>query len=97
MIRCPGVPNFFNRFIILDLLLCKTADDLKGACAYTTCLRAILCEVNWIAIAVARSIKSCPVLTRDQRCVVFCSSFMLSKGVTHALFVLAYSSTPVVS
>ena len=71
-------------------------DDLKGACTYTTYLRAIVREVTWPVIVVAGRIKSFPVLNRDQSCVVLCSSFILSKGVSHVLFVLVSSFTPTV-
>ena len=78
----------------MDFLLCETVDDLKVECTCTTCLSLVLREVTWPATVVARSIQSCPVLTRDQSCVVLCSSFLLGKGVFHALFVLASFSIP---
>ena len=52
---------------------------MKLAFTYTTCLREIVSEVTWIVSVVARSIKSCPVLTREQSLVVLHSSFFLVK------------------
>ena len=81
----------------MDLVMCESVDDLKGACTCTTYLREIIREVTWIATVVALSIQSFPVLARYESCVVFCSSYMLSKGVSCALFVLASFSTPAIS
>ena len=94
MSRCSGVTNWL---ILLNLLLCKIVDDLKGACTCTARVRAIVREVVWIATVVARRIQSCPVFTWDQSCVVFRSSFLLSKGASHALFVMESSSNPAIS
>ena len=85
-------PIFVNELILMDFLLCKTADDLKGTCNCTTCLREILHKVTWLATVVARIIQSFPFLARYQSCVVFCSSFLCIKYVSYALFVLASSS-----
>ena len=87
-------PIFVNRLILLDFILWKNVYDLKGSCTCKACLRELVCKMTWIATVLARSIKSCPVLTRYQSCVVLCSSFMLSKGVSHELFVLASYYTP---
>ena len=76
----------------MDLLLCKILDDLKGECICTTRLREIICEVTWLATVVARSIQSCTIHAWDQSCVVFCYSFLLSKGVSDAPFVMEYYS-----
>ena len=65
-------PIFVNWLILLSFILCETSDELRGACTCTTCLRAIIRGVNWLATVVARSIQIYPVLTRDQSCVVFC-------------------------
>ena len=78
----------------MNFLLCKILYDLKGACTCMTHLREILHEVNWITKIVECIIKSCPLLTRDKICIVFYSSFLLIKCVSHALFVMASSSTP---
>ena len=96
MSRCPGVPIVVNWLIFMDLILCKNVDDLKGTCTCTTYLRENLHEATWLATVVASSIHSCPVLTRDKSCVVFYSSFIFSKGVSYALFVLASYSTPTI-
>ena len=82
--------------ILLALILCGIVCDLKVECTYMIPRREILREVTWFAIVVARRIQSCPVLTRDQKYFLFCSYFLLSKGVPHEIFVLAPDSTPVV-
>ena len=71
-------------------------DELKGASICMTQLREIVCEVNCLATVVARSIQSCPVLAWEKISLVLCYTFLLSKGVSHALFVLALSSNPVI-
>ena len=78
----------------MDFIMWKIMDDLKGICTCMTCLREIVREATWIATVVAHTIQSCPVLNQDQICVVLCSSFLLSKGVSHGIFVLAPFSTP---
>ena len=78
---------------MLDLILCESVDDLKGECTCTTRLREIVREVNWLATVIARIIKKFTVIAREQSGIVFCYYFLLSKGVSHALFVLASSST----
>ena len=59
-----------------------------------TRIRENLREVNWLETFLACIIQRFTVLTWDQSFVVFCSSFLSSKGVSCALFVMASSSTP---
>ena len=81
---------------MLDFLLCESVDGMKRACTCTTRLRSIVCKVTWLATVVTRIIQSFPVLTQDQSYIVLCSSFMLVKGESNALFVLDLSSTPAI-
>ena len=76
------------------MLLLKFVHDLKGACTCTYHLRSIVCKLTWLVTFVSHIIKSFPVLTWDQSCAFFCSFFLLSKGVPHALFVLSFFSIP---
>ena len=96
MIRCPGVINCCSLSHSYVFTLWKILDDLKGVCTCTTRLWEIAREVAWLATVVARIIQIFPVLTQDQSCVVFCSSFLLSKVLYHALVVLESSSTPAI-
>ena len=66
----------------------------RGHVTIQTLLREILRNATWLVTDVARSIQSFTVLTWDQSFLVLCFSFLFSKGLYHALLVLASSSTP---